>query len=59
MSSALLWDTTQPAVELPYRHVRQPVGREIQEGFLDFLNLEDGTETFSRNVFKELPVYAA
>jgi hypothetical protein len=26
MNFALFWDITQPAVEIPYRHVRQPVG---------------------------------
>jgi hypothetical protein len=64
MSSALFWDITQPAVEIPYLHVRQPVGlieqgQEIQEGFLYFLALEDGTDTLYRNVVKKLPVYAA
>jgi hypothetical protein len=32
-------------------------GQEIQED-LDFLTLEDGTDTLSWNVGKELPLYA-
>jgi hypothetical protein len=64
MISASFWDITQSAVAVPYRRVGQPVGRilqvqEIQETFLDFLTLEDETDTLSRNVVKELPVYAA
>jgi hypothetical protein len=59
MSSALFWDIAQHAVAVPYRRVRQPVGRslhvqEIQETFLDFLTLEEGTDTLPRNVVKEL-----
>jgi hypothetical protein len=34
--------------------------QEVQEEFfLDFLHLEDGTESFFRNVGTELPLYAA
>jgi hypothetical protein len=31
----------------------------VAEGFLDFLNLEDGTNLLSRNSGTELPAYAA
>jgi hypothetical protein len=32
---------------------------EVHEDFLDFLTLEDGTDSLSRNVCQELPLYAA
>jgi hypothetical protein len=37
------------------------MGQEVQEVlfFLDFLTLEDETDTLSRNVGKGLPFYAA
>jgi hypothetical protein len=61
-SSALLCDITQRRVIILYTDVSGqrigPVfkGHEVQEEEdLDFLSLEDGTDTLSRNVCKGLP----
>jgi hypothetical protein len=42
--SAILWDITRRRVEIVYRSF-----------FLDFLALEDRSDTLSRNVGKQLP----
>jgi len=56
MLLALFCDVTLCISVIPYRRFG-PVfkGREIQF----FLNLEDGTDKFLRNVGNELPLYAA
>jgi hypothetical protein len=54
MRSALFWDFTQRGKVIPYRRF----GTTYHPVFKDqsyYLALDDGTETLSRNVDKELP----
>ena len=46
-------------LHLHYTFTSGVKGQEVEEDFLDFLPLEDGTHTFSRNVGTELPLNAA
>jgi hypothetical protein len=66
LTCAVFWDIVQRGVVIPYRRFGtisvRPIfkGQQIQEeGFLDFLTLEDWTDRSSRNVGKELPLHAA
>jgi hypothetical protein len=56
MGSALFWDITQRRVIILYRRFRTTYRTSLL--FLDFLTLEDGTDTLWRNVGTGLPVNA-
>jgi hypothetical protein len=58
--SALCWDITQRRVVIPYRRFGATCwahlqGSKSKKKSLDFLTDEDGADTLSRNVGKELP----
>jgi hypothetical protein len=53
MRSAVFWDITQNTMVIPYRRFWTSYRYYIQG------TLEDGTDRLSRNVGKELPLYAA
>ena len=55
--SALIWNITQPRGVNKYQHFG-PSSRG-KNFFLDFLDLQDGTDRFYRHVGAELPLYAA
>jgi len=66
MRSAVFWAITERKLQILTDVSEQPIGpifegQEIREGRRkrDFLTPEDGTDKFSRNVGKELPLLAA
>jgi len=58
LTSALLWDITQHIVVIPYRRVGKSYPSYLQDS-INFLTFENGTDRLSRNVSKQLPLYAA
>ena len=54
LSTAFFWAITQRIVVIPYRHF----GSTYRSPILGFLTLENGKDRLSRNVGKELPLFA-
>jgi len=58
LTSALFLDITQHIVVIPYRIFGKNCPSYFQRS-INFLIFENGTDRFSRNVGKKLPLYAA
>jgi len=59
MRYAVFWNITQRIVAIPYRRFRTNCQSYLQASRYQFLDLEDWTKKWYRNVGNELPLYVA